>query len=146
MDYSEIEGIKDVTLDDAVEQLADVRKQLKTLQEVEWVLYTEVVRQMDDIGATESRVEIGKVALTRPVSYDYSVLAGLREITDPEDLEGAYTPPHEEVQHIQESWNMTKAKPLKKLSHQHGSIIEDAKIFGRPKITIEENGNNGNDS
>lgn len=144
MDYSEIESLKDVTLDDAVEQLADVRKQLKTLQEVEWILSNEVVRQMDDIGATESRVEIGKVALTRPVSYDYSVLANLREITDPEDLEGAYTAPHEIVKHVPESWNMTKAKPLKKLSHQHGSIIEDAKIYGRPRIRIEENGNNGN--
>lgn len=144
MDYSEIESLKDVTLDDAVEQLADVRKQLKTLQEVEWILSNEVVRQMDDIGATESRVEIGKVALTRPVSYDYSVLANLREITDPEDLEGAYTAPHEIVKHVPESWNMTKAKPLKKLSHQHGSIIEDAKIYGRPRIRIEENGKNGN--
>ena len=144
MDYSEIESIKDVTLDDAVEQLADVRKQLKTLQEVEWILSNEVVRQMDDIGATESRVEIGKVALTRPVTYDYSVLAGLREITDPEDLDGAYTAPHEVVKHVPESWNMTKAKPLKKLSHEHGSIIEDAKIYGRPRIRIEENGNNGN--
>ena len=146
MEYSAIEGTRGISLDEAVEQLAECRKQLRRFGEVEYLLSREVIEQMDSIGSTESRVTIGKVALSRPVTYDNNVLAGLREITSPEDLDGAYTPPHEVVKRVPETWNMTKGRRLKKLSNQHAGIIEDAKIYGRPRIKIEENGDNGSNN
>ena len=146
MQYSAIEGTRDISLDEAVEQLVDTRRQLKQLREVEYLLDREILRQMEEIGATESRVGIGKVTLSQPVTYDFNVLARLREITSPEDLEGAYTPPHDIVKHVPEQWNMTKGRTLRKLSRTHGSIIEDAKIYGRTRIKIEENGDNGRNS
>mgnify|MGYP003135042927 CR=1 FL=1 len=146
MEYSEIEGTRGMNLDETVERLLLIRKQLKKLTEVEYLLTREVIEQMDDIGATESRVTVGKVELSRPVTYDTNVLAGLREITSPEDLAGAYTPPHDVVRHVPGSWNMTKGRSLKKLSHQHSGIIEDAKIYGRPRVKIEENKENGSNN
>jgi len=59
-----------------------------------------------------------------------------KEITSPDDLVG-YTPEREVVKREAERWNMTQAKTLSKLSHQHRAIIDDAKIEGTPKIKIE---------
>ena len=43
-----------------------------------------------------------------PGCGDYSILAQLREITAPEDLDGIYTPPGEKTVQTPEKWNMNK--------------------------------------
>ena len=48
-----------------------------------------------------------------------------------------YTPEREVVKVEPERWNMTQAKTLAKLSHDHAAIIEDAKIYGNPKVKFE---------
>jgi hypothetical protein len=83
--------------------------------------------------------------------YDADILAGLREITDPIDLDGVYSPEREEVQTVtvKEKWNMKAGLALRKRSAQHAEIIEASKIYKfekhdprRVKINIEEGGEN----
>jgi hypothetical protein len=74
----------------------------------------------------------------KSVTYDAAILAGLREITDPEDLAGIYYPAHEEVRQVPERWNMSKGRKLVKHSADHAAIIQDAKIYGSPRVKIEE--------
>jgi len=37
-----------------------------------------------------------------------------------------------------EKWNMTQAKTLAKLSHDHAAIIEDAKMEGNARVKFTE--------
>jgi hypothetical protein len=128
-----------LSLEDLVDELVTARATLKAMEQA--VYYTEraVVEAMQERGATVVKTDGGDAKLATPVSYDYGILAQLREITSPDDLVG-YTPDREVVKRIPERWNMTQAKTLAKLSHAHAGIIEDAKIYGRPKIQFEERG------
>ena len=128
--------VQDLTLEEIVGELMRARESLESQQATVYYLERSLVEGMQERGATVVRTDEGEAKLTTPVSYDYGILAGLREITGPDDLVG-YTPEHEEVRQVPERWNMTVAKTLSKLSHQHREIIEDAKIYGNPKITFE---------
>tara|TARA_Y100000310_G_scaffold311631_1_gene358093 strand:+ start:226 stop:693 length:468 start_codon:yes stop_codon:yes gene_type:complete len=136
-------GTKDATIDEAVEQLVDVRARIKALEEAEYILSRHVTEAMEAEGSERMRTPAGIVTIARSVSYDASILAALREITDPADLDGVYTPAHEEVRKVPERWNMTKGRKLLKFSGDHAAIIEDAKIYGSPRIQIEKETNRG---
>jgi len=131
-------GTRDATLDEAVEQLGDVRERIKALGEAEYLLSRHVIEAMEAEGSERMRTPAGIVTIARSVSYDASILAGLREITDPDDLEGVYYPEHEELRRVPEKWNMTKGRKLTKFSGDHAAIIEDAKIYGSPQVRIEK--------
>lgn len=126
----------DATFDELVDELESVRRKLRNLDEARWMLESRVVELMDADGATEARTETGTVVLSRPVTYDYSILAQLREITSPADLGDIYAPEHEETTQVPEKWNMVRGKRLAKLGNTHRGIIDDAKIYGRAKIII----------
>jgi hypothetical protein len=128
--------VQDLTLEEIVGELVQARESLESQQATVYYLERSLVEGMEERGATVVRTGEGEAKLTTPVSYDYGILAGLREITGPDDLAG-YTPEHEEVRQVPERWNMTVAKTLSKLSHQHREIIEDAKIYGRSKIQFK---------
>ena len=136
MRLSEARPTTDLTLEEMVAELVSARAKLKAAQEAVYYVERAVVEGMQERGATVVKTAHGTARLAIPVSYDYSVLAGLREITSADDLVG-YTPEREEVVKRPESWNMTQAKTLARLSHDHAGIIEDAKIFGTPKVKFE---------
>lgn len=129
-------GIVDATTDEAVGQLVEVRDRIKALEESEYILSRRVVEAMEAEGSERMRTPAGIVTIARSVSYDTSILAALREITDPADLDGVYTPAHEEVREVPERWNMAKGRKLLKFSGDHAAIIEDAKIYGSPQVRI----------
>ena len=133
----EADRVLDLSLEDLVEELVEARAKLKAQDEVVWLLERAVVEGMQDRGATVVKTEDGEAPLTTPVTYDYGILSGLREITGPDDLVG-YTPEREVVKVEPERWNMTQAKTLSKLGHEHSAIIEDAKIYGNPKVKFTE--------
>ena len=136
MRLSEVQHTLDMTLEEMVDELVEARANLKRQEEVVYYVERAVVEAMQDRGASIVKTDAGTARLTTPVSYDYSVLAGLREITSPDDLVG-YTPEREVVKREAERWNMTQAKTLANLSHQHRAIIDDAKIYGDPRVKYE---------
>jgi len=131
-----MQRLVDLTLEEMVDELVEARANLKRQEEVVYYVERAVVEAMQDRGASIVKTDAGTAWLTTPVSYDYSVLAGLREITSPDDLVG-YTPEREVVKRESERWNMTQAKTLANLSHEHRAIIADAKIFGDPRVKYE---------
>ena len=133
----EADRVLDLSLEDLVEELVEARAKLKAQDEVVWLLERAVVEGLQDRGATVVKTEDGEATLTTPVTYDYGILSGLREITGPDELVG-YTPEREVVKGEPEKWNLTQAKTLAKLSHAHAGIIEDAKIYGNPKVKFTE--------
>ena len=126
------------TTDEVVAELVDVRERIKAMQEAEYLLSRQIIETMERDGSTRMRTPSGIVTIPRSVTYDASILAGLREVTDPADLDGIYTPEHEEVKRVPEAWNMSKGRKLLKHSADHAAIIEDAKIYGSPKVKIEK--------
>jgi len=132
-----------LTVDEVVTELVDVRKTISALQEAEFHLSRQIIEAMEEDGSERMRTPAGIVTIPKSVTYDASILAGLREITDPADLVGVYYPEHEEVRQVPERWNMSKGRKLVKHSGEHAAIIEDAKIYGRPRVKIEEEANSG---
>ena len=135
------EAVRDATLDEVVAELVDIRERLKATQEAEYLLCRQIIEAMEDDGSERMRTEAGIVTISRSVTYDPSILARLREITDPADLEGIYTPEREVLRLEPERWDMTRGRRLVKHSSDHAAIIADAKIYGRPKVKIEKEAN-----
>ena len=132
----EAQSMPSLTLEELVEELVSARAKLKSLDQAVYYAERAVIEAMQERGATVIKTNTGEATMVTPVTYDYSILAGLREITSPDDLVG-YTPEREVVKREPERWNMTQAKTLAKLSHDHRAIIEDAKIPGNPKIQFK---------
>ena len=137
MQVEELDGVMELELDDLAEALKETKESIKGLEEAFWLIEKRIVEVMEERGATVADTEGYMVKMTIPVSYDYSILARLREITDPKLLEECYDPAGEKVVKFGEKWNMTKAKKLQSLGNDYREIIEDAKIPGRPRIAIE---------
>jgi hypothetical protein len=132
-----IQHTVDLSLEELVDELVAARATLAAQQQAVWYLDRAVIEGMQERGATLVKTDAGEATLRTPVSYDYGVLAALREITSPDDLVG-YTPEHEVTKTQPERWNMTQGKTLAKLSSNHAMIIEDAKIYGDPQIKFKE--------
>lgn len=143
MRLDKAEAVRDATFDEIVEQLVDVRERIEAMREVEYLLSRKVIETMQEFGSERMRTPSGIVTIPRSVSYDASILARLREITDPTDLEDCYTPEHDEVRRVPERWDMARGRRLLKHSADHAAIIEDAKIFGSPKVKVVQEANSG---
>lgn len=128
------------SLDKQVEYLLYTRERLQRAQLAEYEATQAIIQAMERRGASYARTDAGIVRVTRQATYDYGILAGLREITSPDDLKGIYTPSREEVRRIPERWDMAKGRKLLKLGNDHAGIIEDAKIYGSPKVKIDQKG------
>jgi hypothetical protein len=134
----EAQSTLDLSLEELIDELVVARGKLKGLEQAVYLTERAVIEAMQERGATVIKSDAGETSLVTPVTYDYSILAQLREITSPDDLVG-YTPDREVVRREPERWNMTQAKTLAKLSHDHRAIIEDAKIPGNPKVQFKAN-------
>ena len=138
MELTQLEEAVDFTFDELVEELVNVKKRIENMREGQWMLERRILEVMEERGATVAKTERHDVVISRSVSYDAGILAALREITPPEDLERIYYPEHDEVVRKPEKWNMQQGRRLAKLGHEHAAIIEDAKIYGNPAIKIKE--------
>jgi len=132
------EAVQSATTEEVVAELVVLRRRIEALREAEYLVSRQIIETMEADGSERMRTPTGIVTLPRSVTYDASILAGLREITDPADLDGIYYPEHEEVKRVPEAWNMSKGRKLLKHSADHASIIEDAKIYGSPRVKIEK--------
>ena len=132
------EAVQSATTEEVVAELVVLRRRIEALREAEYLVSRQIIETMEADGSERMRTPAGIVTIPRPVTYDASILAGLREITDPADLAGIYYPEHEEVTRVAEKWNMGKGRKLLKFSADHASIIEDARIYGSPKVKIEK--------
>jgi len=137
MRLQEAQAIRDLSLEEMVEELVRARESLESQQATVYYIERALVEGMQERGATVVKTETGEATLTTPVTYDYGILGRLREITSPGDMVG-YTPEREVVKREAEKWNMTAAKTLAKLSHAHAAIIEDAKIEGNARVKFTE--------
>jgi len=137
MRLQEAQAVTELSLEEMVGELVGARAALKGQEEAIWYLERAVIEGMQERGATVVRTDGGEATLTTPVSYDYGILARLREITPPDDLVG-YTAEHDEVRRVPEKWNMTRAKTLAHLSHDHAEILCDAQIYGSPRVKLTE--------
>jgi len=137
------EAVRDATLDEVVAELVDIRERLKAMQEAEYLLCRQIIEAMEADGSERMRTPAGIVTISKSVAYDTSILAGLREITDPADLDDIYTPEHDEVRRMPEKWDMSRGRRLIKHSAAHAGIIEDAKIYGRPKVVVTKEASSG---
>ena len=136
MRLSEVQAVRDLSLEEMVEELVRARESLESQRATVYYIEKSVVEGMQRRGATVVKTDGGEARLSTPVTYDYGILARLREITPPDDLVG-YTAEHDEVRRVPEKWNMTKAKTLAHLSHDHAEILCDAQILGNPQVKFE---------
>ena len=131
------DAVRTSSVDEVVVELIEVRAKIQAMQEAEYLLSRQVIESMERDGSERIRTPSGVVTIPRSVTYDATILARLREITDPGDLDGIYYPEHEEVRQVPERWNMAKGRKLLKFSTDHASIISDARIYGLPKVKVE---------
>ena len=129
------------TLEDAdlVNRWVKAHKSIAELEERAGRIEMELTQRMEARGATAIEHPLYDVRLKEgPPAWDYAVLAGLREITEPAQLEGAYSPEHEETRVVPEKWNMVKAKALAKFGLAHKGILERARIAGTHRLHIRQ--------
>jgi len=131
------DAVRTSSVDEVVVELIEVRAKIKAMQEAEYLLSRQVIESMERDGSERIRTPSGVVTIPRSVTYDATILARLREITDPDDLDGIYYPEHEETRTVPERWNMAKGRKLLKFSTDHAAIISDARIYGLPKVKVE---------
>jgi len=131
------EAVQSATTEEVVAELVELRRRIEALREAEYLVSRQIIETMEADGSERMRTPSGIVTIPRPVTYDASILAGLREITDPADLAGIYTAEHEEVRQVPERWNMAAGRKLIKYSADHAAIISDARIYGSPKVVVK---------
>jgi hypothetical protein len=118
----------DTDFDMLADQLADIEDKIDALKEASYIVQSEIIQAMEDMGSFRMPTATGTLKLN--VKYHPSILARLREITPPDQLVGAYFPEHEEtkVEFKPERWNMVVGKKLRDLSTEHADIIDQAKV------------------
>ena len=132
MNKKELDGVMDLSFEEKVVVLQNVRTKMEELKNAEWLVARSIIEDMEDEGSSMTRRGDYLINIKRDVrSYDPNILAELREITDPRDLQGIYAPEHEEVKTVtvREKWNMKAGMKLKKMSLVHADIINKAKIY-----------------
>ena len=137
MNYKNVDGYQNLSLSEQCLELRDLKAKIETLGQAKWWLEKIIAEQMDDNQQTTVRHDEGLTKLTYPVEYDPNVLAELREITDPIDLEGVYYPPEEKTVTTAEKWNMSKGRSLVNLGGQFREIIDRARKVNKERPTIK---------
>lgn len=141
MSYSleEVREVEKLNDEDLVEEFARVAQEFEEIRAHLGFIRMLLTQRMEATGATVMRGTLHNVVGTIKSDYDYSILARLREFLDPDELEGMYTPEHDEVTRVGEKWNMTQTKKLLKLGEPFSAIIEDARVtVGRMSLKSEE--------
>ncbi len=137
----------ELTLQQLVDRYATVEQMTADLAAELRALEYELLKRMEAEGATEAvgstdvdaRSYTPKAIIKRSVSYSSETLHVLLELLPEEELrdKGAYIPAHTVTTDVAEAWNATKLKPFAKLGTKIADVIEQAKIYGTPRIKIE---------
>ena len=96
-----------------------------------------IVELMGAHNATVVEHPTQDVKITQQIMWDKSKLFPLRELVSPGMLAEAYVPAHEETIQVQESWNMTKVKPLTHLGKEVQAVLDAAQYLGAPRLSIK---------
>jgi hypothetical protein len=126
------------TDEELVKDWGTVDNALRILTEQQGRIEMELTNRMQSNGATVIPHTTHDVKLVEGApGWDYPTLAQLREITDPTDLDGAYTSEHEETRLVPERWNMVKGKALARFGDKHRQIIQAARLPGVLRLRIK---------
>jgi hypothetical protein len=131
----------DLDIDEMVDELCDLRKRLDNMKVAEYELEKQVLAFMESEGATIRKTQNHSVLVEeRGVKYRPEILNNLitEELIGPLDLEGVYTPAHQETVDVPASWNMGKGRKLRELGTRQREVIERARVVGRHTVTIKE--------
>tara|TARA_Y100000310_G_scaffold321820_1_gene380002 strand:+ start:1080 stop:1562 length:483 start_codon:yes stop_codon:yes gene_type:complete len=151
VDFKEYQAVSTgLDLDEMIGELCDMRKRLDNLKEAEYEIEKSILELMQNDGAKVRHSTTHSTFIEeRGIKYDPSILKELltEELVGPLDLEGVYTPEHEETVKVYASWNMVKGRKLRDLGNQQKEIIDRARIVGRHMVTInkcKDKGENNN--
>ena len=134
-----IERLEYLNEEELVEEFVRISKEFKQARDNLDCVRMIATQRMEAKGATVMQGERHNIVGTIKADYDYSILADIREHAAPDELEGMYTPAHDEVIRVGENWNMTQTKKLLKRGEPFSTIINDAKMTaGRMKLKTEE--------
>lgn len=139
MDFEIAERMNGLPDSELVETLIEAKETLKTARDT--VSYVEmlIIQRMEARGASRLRGTLHDVeGVAKTADWDYSILARLRELYSPEELEDIYTPSHHETIIIKEKWDMSKGRRLRKDGDEIVQIIEDARILGRMTLSVKD--------
>ena len=140
MNYDDTNEYKDLTLDESVDELVNIRATIEVLKQAEYFLTRQILDKMESMGSIEHRSNSALLTMVVKNTYAQNLLTPLLELEDPDELksDGTYTPEHMELKPAR--WNMAPAKggKLRKRSKHHRRIIENAKIPSQPTLKIKE--------
>ena len=130
------EGAETIAL---IGQYVEFKRAMAMLQEDLGHIEMELVRRMDAEGATQYPHPNYEVKLTRAKTYDYGKLAALRELLPPEEISKAWTPAHQKLVDVPESWDFRVARTWGRYGKDVQDVIERATIPGAPRLSIKAN-------
>ena len=109
------------------------------LQSIEY----ELQKRLEQRNATELFHPDLSCKLVRPTpTYDLGMLASLRELLPPGVIDSAFTPAHDEVDHVPDQWDMRTCRSWgKKYGTNVAAVLERAEMPSGPtrlKITEKE--------
>ena len=144
MDLSELEVVMGLSFDEKVNELNKTRESIAQMERIEYELNRAITEEMEADEArmryADSPIDTEKFEVTlkeSQVSWDNGKLAQLREITEPELLEGIYIPAHSKIVDVKEKWNMNAGRKLKQFGTRHRNIIDSARLVGSKKVVIK---------
>lgn len=129
--------MKNRTNEELVNAWATIQEAQEELAKNKYEIELEITRRMTMDGATVLDHPTHDVTLTTTLQYDRNNLHPLRELVPPDVVAKGYTPEHEVMRTVPESWNMTKVKTWKRYGTDARRIIEEAAFPGQAKLTIK---------
>jgi len=121
-----------------LEGIVLAQEQVKQALEVRDRLTFEAERRMLERRATAiDHPDIECILKYPSPTYDYGLLAALKEKVSDEVLYEGYTPAHEETVQVKESWDMRTVKTWRKYGKLIADIIDRAVIFGQPRVSVK---------
>lgn len=99
----------------------------------------EALRRMAERGATSIPNERFICEVQTRDTYDQVSFTPLKEVFSAADLAEVFTPEHDEVVTVKESWNTVKTKAkARRYGSEALAIVERAKTPGRPTLKFRE--------
>lgn len=129
--------------DDALllERIATLRSEITDAYRLLYEAEKEAERRMAERGATSIPSELFVCELVTEVNYDRTRFTPLKMLFNESDLAECLTPGFQEIQTVPESWNTARVKAMaKKYGDQALSVVEAAKMMGRPRLKFEKRG------
>jgi hypothetical protein len=102
------------------------------------IMEAELMRRMQERGATEIVTEEATCVIDFGVEVDYNKLKPLLELESEERLKDCYFPAHKATVEVPEKWNMTKTKALGKVGGETARHIGEAQTRYTKGVRITE--------